>query len=51
MEYMVWPGEEKAWDILSNLDPKDVTANAKALFNSSDSTYASWIDALVVLYF
>ena len=37
---MVWPGEEKAWDILLGLDEKDVTTNAKALFNSSDSTYA-----------
>lgn len=37
---MVWPGEEKAWDILSDLDAKDVTANAKALFNPYDSTYA-----------
>lgn len=36
---MVWPGEEKAWDILLDLDAKDVTANAKALFNSCDSTY------------
>ena len=37
---MVWPGEEKAWDILLDLDAKDVTTNAKALFNSYDSTYA-----------
>jgi hypothetical protein len=37
---MVWPGEEKAWDILVDLDAKDVTVNAKALFNSYDSTYA-----------
>lgn len=37
---MVWPGEEKAWDILLELDAKDVTANAKASFNSCDSTYA-----------
>lgn len=37
---MVWPGEEKAWDILLDLDTKDVTTNAKALFNSYDSTYA-----------
>jgi len=37
---MVWPGEEKAWDILSGLDARDVTANAKALFNPYDSTYA-----------
>ena len=37
---MVWPGEEKAWDILLDLDAKDVTTNAKALFNSYDSAYA-----------
>jgi hypothetical protein len=37
---MVWPGEEKAWDILSSLDAKDVAANAKALFYPSDSSYA-----------
>lgn len=28
-----------AWDILSGLDSKDVTNNAKAKFNSHDSTY------------
>ncbi|TSA45328.1 MAG: DUF3786 domain-containing protein [Deltaproteobacteria bacterium] len=37
---MVWPGEETAWDILSDLDAKDVATNAKASFNSYDSTYA-----------
>lgn len=37
---MVWPGEEKAWDILLDLDAKDVTTNAKASFNACDSTYA-----------
>jgi hypothetical protein len=37
---MVWPGEEKAWDILLGLDAKDVTTNAKAVFDSYDSTYA-----------
>jgi len=37
---MVWPGEEEAWDILSVLEAKDVTANAKALFLSHDSAYA-----------
>lgn len=36
---MVWPGEEEAWDILSHLDAKEVTHNAKASFNSNDSTY------------
>jgi hypothetical protein len=36
---MVWPGEEEAWDILSVLDAKDVTTNAKALFLSHDSAY------------
>ncbi len=36
---MAWPGEKEAWDILSDLDSKDVKTNAKALFNSYDSTY------------
>jgi hypothetical protein len=36
---MAWPGEKDAWDILSDLDSKDVKTNAKELFNSSDSTY------------
>jgi hypothetical protein len=36
---MVWPGEEEAWDILSDLDAKEVANNAKASFNSYDSTY------------
>jgi len=37
---MVWPGEEKAWDILLDLGAKDVTTNAQASFNSYDSSYA-----------
>lgn len=37
---MVWPGEEKAWNILSALDEKDVTAHAKASFHPGDATYA-----------
>ena len=36
---MVWPGEKKAWDILSGLKSRDVTTNANVLFNSNDSTY------------
>ncbi len=36
---MAWPGEKEAWDILSDLDSKDIKTNAKALFNSYDSTY------------
>lgn len=36
----VWPGEEKAWDILSALDAKNVTANADAGFDAADSSYA-----------
>lgn len=36
----VWPGEEEAWGILSDLDANDVVTNAKALFNPCDSTYA-----------
>ncbi|MDO8723869.1 MAG: DUF3786 domain-containing protein [Syntrophales bacterium] len=38
-EIMAWPGEKEAWDILSDLDSKDINTNAKALFNSYDSTY------------
>lgn len=37
---MAWPGEETAWDILAGLDSKDVTTNAQASFNTSDSAYA-----------
>ena len=36
---MVWPGEKKAWDILSALDSQAVECNAKVLFNSDSSTY------------
>jgi len=36
---MEWPGEKAAWDILSELDSTDISTHAKALFNSSDSTY------------
>jgi hypothetical protein len=36
---MEWPGEKEAWDILSDLDPKDIKTNAKVLFNSYDSSY------------
>ena len=36
---MAWPGEKEAWDILSELDSKDVVTKAKARFNSHDSTY------------
>jgi hypothetical protein len=36
---MARSGEIKAWDILSDLDPKDIKTNAKTLFNSQDSTY------------
>ena len=36
---MAWPGEKDAWDILSDLDSKEVTTNAQALFNSYDSSY------------
>ena len=36
---MAWPGEKDAWDILSDLDSKDIKTNAKALFNSYYSTY------------
>jgi hypothetical protein len=36
---MAWPGEKEAWYILSNLDSEDIKINAKALFNSYDSTY------------
>jgi len=36
---MIWLGEEKAWDILADLNARDVAINAKAFFNSYDSTY------------
>ncbi len=36
---MTWPGEEEAWGILLNHDSDDIKTNAKALFNSYDSTY------------
>jgi len=36
---MAWPGEKESWDILSDLDPKNINTNAKALFNSYNSTY------------
>lgn len=36
---VVWPGEEKAWDILSALDAKSVTANADAWFHADDASY------------
>lgn len=38
-KHMKYSGEKMAWDILSGLDPKDVTNNAEAKFNSYDSTY------------
>lgn len=36
----VWPGEEEAWEILSALDARSVTANADAGFDAVDSRYA-----------
>ena len=36
---MIWPGEEKAWNILADLNARAVAINAKAIFNSYDSTY------------
>jgi len=36
---MVRSGEDKAWDILSDLDSKDIETNASVLFNSHNSTY------------
>lgn len=37
---MIWPGEEEAWNILSDLDAGDVAVRAKAYFNTDDATYA-----------
>ncbi len=36
---MTWPGEKQSWDILINLDPKDIKTKAVAIFNSQNSTY------------
>ena len=36
---MVHPGEEKAWELLSKLDPKDTETRTGATFNSDSSTY------------
>jgi hypothetical protein len=36
---MTWPGEKQSWDILINLDPKDIKTKAVAIFNSHNSTY------------
>ncbi|MHC4183112.1 MAG: DUF3786 domain-containing protein [Planctomycetota bacterium] len=36
---MTWPGEKKSWDILSDLDSKDIKTKANVMFNSHNSTY------------
>ena len=36
---MSWPGEEKAWGILSELDPEATEKNTGATFNSETSSY------------
>ncbi|MDR4508667.1 MAG: DUF3786 domain-containing protein [Candidatus Brocadiaceae bacterium] len=36
---MEWPGEKQAWDILLDLDPKDIITKADVGFNSHNSTY------------
>ncbi len=36
---MSWPGEEKAWELLSQLDPKATLTRTGAKFNSENSTY------------
>ncbi len=38
-QHMIYSGEKTAWDILSGLDPKDVSKNAEAIFNPHDSSY------------
>jgi len=34
-----WPGEKVAWELLSELDPTRVMANAQARFSPTDSVY------------
>jgi len=36
---MSWPGEEKAWEILSRLDPEETEIRAGAVFNSENYSY------------
>jgi len=36
---MSWPGEEKAWELLSWLDHKATETRTGAIFNSANSTY------------
>ena len=36
---MSWPGEKKAWELLSQLDPKATESRTGAIFNSENSTY------------
>lgn len=36
---MIWPGEEQAWQILSDLDAGEVAVNAGARFDPCRSTY------------
>lgn len=36
---MEWPGEEKAWEILSQLDPKSTESRTGAVFNSANSSF------------
>ena len=36
---MALSGEEQAWDLLAELDPKDVQTKANVIFNHERSTY------------
>lgn len=36
---MTYPGEKKAWELLSKLDPKETEIRTGATFNSANSTY------------
>ncbi len=36
---MSWPGEKKAWELLSQLDPKATESRTGATFKSENSTY------------
>ncbi|GBE04166.1 MAG TPA: DUF3786 domain-containing protein [Nitrospirae bacterium] len=36
---MIWPGEEKAWDLLAKLNPKSTETRTGVTFNSESSMY------------
>lgn len=37
---MIWPGEQEAWNILEDLDPRDVAAGAPAFYNAREAAYS-----------